>query len=107
MKGRSLCMLVFYVCWAAGAVDASPVDRCRLPHGLDAKIAENFLGAHVVRLSDLEDYDKKLFIKDHGAHCPGLVKLDFYGDGKPTWAIVLVSGRDKTSKAELIVARQV
>lgn len=95
-------VLSFYL---AAKASASPVDPCALPQGLDAKLAAKFPAAHVVQLSDLDEYDKKLFTKDHGSHCPGLVKLDFYGDGKPTWAVVLLSGRDKTSKAELIVAR--
>lgn len=57
-------------------------------------------------MADLDEYDRKLFQKDHG-RCPGLVKVDFYGDGKPTWALVLISGENPKRKAELVVARQV
>jgi hypothetical protein len=34
------------------------------------------------------------------------VKVDFYGDGKPTWALVLTAGERSKSKSELVVARQ-
>jgi len=57
-------------------------------------------------MSDLEEYDRKLFRKDHGNSCPGLVKVDFYGDGKPTLALVLITGNGAQEKAELVVARQ-
>ena len=95
-------------CFAAASVAiAAPVGPCTLPQGLDSKIATKVLGAHLVSLADLDDYDKKLYKKDHGSRCPGLVKINFYGDGKPTWALVLISGTDpKKTKAELIVARQ-
>ena len=90
----------------APIVSASPSDLCSLPQGLDSKITARSPGAHVVSLADLDDYDKKLYTKDHGAHCPGLVRVNFYGDGKPTWALVLLSGYGQTSKAELVVARK-
>jgi hypothetical protein len=35
------------------------------------------------------------------------VKVDFYGDGKPTWAFVLISGENPNRKAQLVVAHQV
>jgi hypothetical protein len=46
------------------------------------------------------------FKKDHGIQCPGLVRVNFYGDQKPTWALVLMSGETRKSKAELLVARK-
>jgi hypothetical protein len=85
---------------------AAPIDPCALPQGLDSTIAAKFPGAHVVNLADLGDYDKKLFKKDHGTQCPGLVRVNFYGDEKPTWALVLMSGETQKSKAKLLVARK-
>jgi hypothetical protein len=35
------------------------------------------------------------------------VKVNFYGDGKPTWAFVLISGENPNRKAQLVVAHQV
>jgi hypothetical protein len=57
----------------------------------------------VVTLSDLQEDDRTFFQKDHASSCPGLVKVDFYGDGKPTLALVLITNE----KSELIVAHQV
>jgi len=78
-----------------------------LPQGLDSKVATRFPGTHLVSLADLDEYKKKLYKKDHASRCPGLVKVDFYGDAKPTWALVLISGENPKRKAELVVARQV
>jgi len=64
-------------------------------------------GTHLISLADLDDYDRKLYQKDHGTRCPGLVRVNFYGDGKPTWALVLTTGKGTEQKAELVVARQV
>ena len=88
-------------------VGAAPSDtRCTLPASLHDEISRKFPGANVVSLTDLDEHNKKLFQKDHGARCPGLVKVNFYGDGRPTWALVLISGENPKRKAELIVARQ-
>jgi len=98
----------FALCWLAtakGAI-AAPVRPCTLPQGLDSKIAAKFPGTRLVSLTDLDDYDKKLYKKEHGSRCPGLVKVDFYGDAKPTWAVVLISGENPKRKAELVVARR-
>lgn len=38
---------------------------------------------------------------------PGLVKLDFYGDGKPAFALELIARDAASSKTKLIVARQI
>jgi hypothetical protein len=61
---------------------------------------------HVVRVADLSDYDRKLYRKDHGERCPGLVKVDFYGDRKPTWAVVVTSGQSPRRTSQLLVAHQ-
>jgi len=83
-----------------------PQDRCSLPPSLHDEIAKKYPSARVVTLADLDEYDRKLFQKDHGTRCPGLVKVNFYGDGKPTWALVLKAGEGSKQKAELVVARQ-
>jgi hypothetical protein len=81
-------------------------DRCDDPPGLRDALSKKYPGTSVLSLADLDDYDRKLFQKDHHSRCPGLVKLDFYGDGKPTWALVLIAGEKSKRKAELVVAQQ-
>jgi len=75
-------------------------------------VAKKFPGATVVNLSDLSDDDKKIFHEDqksfpkiHTNACPGLARVDFYGDKKPTLAVVLLLPAKKES--QLIVAHQV
>lgn len=90
-----------------GAAAVSSNDRCALPADLRDTISNKYPGARVASLADLSEYDRKLFRKDHDTQCPGLVRVDFYGDGKPTWALVLITGENPKRKAELIVAHQV
>jgi len=84
---------------------ATPTNHCKLPIGLGEELSRKYPGTHIVTLDDLDEYDRKLFRKDHGIHCPGLVRVNFFGDGKPTYAAVLIAGENPKRTAELIVAR--
>src|ERR1700687_5171464 len=107
LKSFLICAVTLYLIAASQVTAAQSHDRCALPSGLSDAIVKKHPGTRVVSLADLDDYDRKLFQKDHGGRCPGLVKVDFYGDGKPTWALVLVGGgKPSQRKAELVVARQ-
>jgi len=88
-------------------VGAPSIDSCTFPPGLRDEISKKYPGTGLLSLRDLDEYDLKLFQKDHGNRCPGLVRVDFYGDGKPTWALVLIAGEGSKGKAELVVAHQV
>jgi hypothetical protein len=82
-------------------------DRCAFPPDLRDEMSKKYPGTRIVSLADLSEYKRKLFQKDHGARCPGLAKVNFYGDGKPTYALVLIEGENPKRRAELIVAHQV
>ena len=58
-------------------------------------------------MSDLSDDGRGFFQKDHGDSCSGLVKVHFYGDGKPTLALVLIARNGAKKKAKLVLARDV
>jgi len=73
------------------AVAAPPSDTCNLPEGLQREIGARYPGSELVALSALDADDKVFFKKDYGDACPGLVKVDFYGDSKPTLALVLIT----------------
>jgi hypothetical protein len=92
---------------ARGVYGSPPNGPCDLPQSLRHEIADRYRGRKLVGLSDLNGDDRTFFEKDHGNACPGLVKADFYGDGKPTFALVLIAGSDGEMKAELIVAHMV
>jgi hypothetical protein len=81
-------------------------EACGLPQDLQGEISSKYRGAKLVTISDLDDYDRGLFQKDHGKSCPGLVRVDFYGDRKPTLALVLTTGDGANQKAELVVAHK-
>ncbi len=59
------------------------------------------------RVSDLGDDDRGFFLKAHAGSCPGLVKLAFYGDGEPTFALALTTRNAAKGKTELVVAHEV
>jgi hypothetical protein len=81
-------------------------DSCALPPGLGEEISKDYANTKLVSLSDLDEHDRKLFQKEHGNRCPGLMRVDFYGDGKPTWALVLIVGENPKRRAQLVVAHQ-
>lgn len=91
---------------ATRAVSAAPPSRaCDLPQSLQSEIAKKYPGTRVVTQSDLGEDDLKFYRHDHGNACPGLARGDFFGDGKPTLAVVLLTPTKKDS--QLIIARKV
>lgn len=108
LKSLASSAVVFWLFAAVQSVVAAPrIATCDLPKDLQNDIATQFPGGRIVNVSDLGEDDKKLFQKDHGDACPGLLKVDFYGKGEPTLAIVLTVGSGTTQKALLIVAREI
>ncbi|HUI39132.1 MAG TPA: hypothetical protein VLY22_00755 [Candidatus Nitrosotalea sp.] len=107
MRLRTIPVTVFSLLFFRGiGIAAPPPDPCVLPDALQREIARQYPGAKVVELSDLEAEDRTLFEGDHGKACPGLVKVDFYGDRKPTLALVLIGKTAAPNDAELVIARQ-
>jgi hypothetical protein len=89
------------------AAAAPANDACDLPQDLQHEVAVKYPGAKLVGLSDLGEDDRGFFQKDHGDACPGMVKADFYGDGRPTVALVLIRKSGAKKKAELVLGHQV
>ena len=83
------------------------INACDLPKELDNVIEAKFPGTSVVTPSDLNEDDKHLFQKGHADSCPGLVKLDFYGDGKPTFALALTTKSRAYPSTKLVLAHRV
>lgn len=103
MSATGLCL--FLLVQAAAA--RQPNDNCNLPTDLQREVASRYPGRVLVGLSDLGDDDKALFQKEHGKRCPGLVIVDFYGDGKATLALALTTKSEPKGKTELVLAHQV
>ncbi len=80
---------------------------CSLPGTLQTAIKTRYLSTRLVTLADLGKEDRAFFQEDHGNDCPGLVKVDFYGDGKPTLALVLVVNSGGKESTELVLAHEV
>src|SRR5579859_462236 len=108
LKSFHICIVgLCFLCTAQGAIGGQSKDGCALPHDLQTETTRKYPGTRLINQADLGEHDRELFRKEHGAQCPGLVSVDFYGDGKPTWALVLLSTEGSKRKAELVVAHQV
>ena len=94
---------------AAAVVSAAVPSKepCELPPKLGSEIASKYPRTKVVALGDLTRDNQRFFQEDHDGACPGLAKVDFYGDGKPTLALVLTTRSDTKEKAYLLVAHKV
>jgi len=99
----SLCLFIFVQLAAA----KPPQSRCDYPPDLHDEISRKYPDTSLVSLADLSEYSRKLFQKEHGNRCPGLVRVNFYGDARPTWALLLVEKKAAERKAQLVVARQI
>jgi len=89
------------------SIAAPQNDACSIPLDLQRDVDTKYPGATLVSLSDLDEDDRAFFQADHGDACPGLVRVDFYGDGKPTLALVLVKKSGSKKKSELVLAHLV
>jgi len=108
LKSIGMCAVGFCLFGFPKAAPAAPQTAgCELPQDLHRKIATKYPGTKVVTLPDLQEDDKGFFQSDHGNSCPGLIKVDFYGDGKPTLALVLIPNGATNQNAQLVVAHQV
>lgn len=84
----------------------SSSDACDLPKDLRSVVERKYAGTKVVSVSDLSEEDKQLYQKEHSDSCPGLVKVDFYGDGKPTFALALTTKSQTYPTTKLVLAHQ-
>jgi hypothetical protein len=91
-------------CTFSSAQPSKNPAKCGFPPALQDEVTKKYPGARVVTVNDLSVDDKNFFRKDHGNTCPGLAKVDFYGDGKPTWALVLINSAKK--RLDLVVAHR-
>jgi hypothetical protein len=105
MKMLSIFAMAFFVASGIQVSSAAPQENpCSIPPDLQREIATTHPGARIVSAIDLDRDDRKFFEADHGNSCPGAVKVDFYGDGKPTLALVLIVKDGTKQQTELIVA---
>ena len=77
---------------------------CTVPKTLHNKIIEKYSNYEIVTLKHLIEEDRLTFQKEHSTDCPGLVKLNFWGNGKPTFAILLINSLISKPKYQLIIA---
>lgn len=102
-------VLILFVILAGSLTQRSAAqlqDGCALPSSLREQIASRYPNSHVVSGADLGDGDEKQFQQEHGSECPGLASVNFYGDGKPTLAVVLFDDAGRATNAQLVLAHE-
>lgn len=90
---------------AAATMQNSEDNGCRLPSELTKTVLGRFPHGRIVSLSDLSSDDQVTFKKEHQANCPGASAVDFFGDGRPTYALSVVTEQNGKKTATLVVAR--
>jgi hypothetical protein len=107
VKVKSLAISAVVFCsfvLAQVAAAQSSNDPCDLPKGLQSVVESKYPATKIVSLSDLSEGDKQLFRKGHADSDPGLVKVDFCGDGKPTFALALTTKSQDNPGTKLVLA---
>ena len=104
---RSMAVFATAFMFVQVAAARSANDACDLPKDLQSAVKGKFPRTSVVNISDLSKDDEEFFQKDHADTCPGLVKVDVYGDGKPTFALALTTKSETYPSTKLVLAHKI
>jgi hypothetical protein len=99
-------LVILLLAVAPVRAQASP-DPCAAPPDLMQAVNAEYARGKLVTLADLSESDKKDFQTEAKRKCPGLAALDFYGDGKPTYAVELVWRQEKYPTTKVVIAHKV
>jgi hypothetical protein len=84
---------------------AHGVSICNIPEIISQKVETAYLGYEVVKPKHLKKDDLKMFKKDHGNNCPGFIKVDFFGTGEPTYALLLRNKQKKINYKLIVITK--
>src|SRR5688572_26869767 len=99
-------ILVMLVSGFGGNLHAQDKSPCRPSGSLSSEIDRLFPGYSVVTQRDLRRGDRSRFRADHKDSCPGLVSFNFFGSGKPTFALALFRREGSKLDVKLLVAME-
>lgn len=94
------------ICNPSSSAWAKAEPACTPPRSLREQLAVSYPGYEIITTSLLTDSDRSMFRAQHRTSCPGLVRVDFYGDGTPTFAVALAKREQDKLRVALVVARQ-
>jgi len=102
---RSLIAIVL-VLGIAEIATAKQIESCdnAIPRLLRQEIERNFPGREIVTLAMLEIEAANFYRKASKQRCPGVTKVDFYGDGNETYGLILSKKSDPSYKSSVIMA---
>jgi hypothetical protein len=107
LKPTGILLNVFWLLSLVRGAAAQPLDDvCDLLNDLRSVVEGKYPETKIATLSDLNEDDRQLFQKEHADSCPGLAKVGFYGDGKPTFALEVTTKSHANPRTKLILAHQ-
>jgi hypothetical protein len=77
-----------------------------LPNSLENLVKEQYRGWQIVSVEMLKPHHRKLFLKDRRRKCPGIAKVDLYGDGRQVYAVVLIEESDIDRRSKLVLTQE-
>jgi hypothetical protein len=90
--------------WHHSIAWSNEESQCKPPASLARQIGERFAGYTIVGIKAMRPGDRSRFRAEHPNSCPGLVKLDFYGTGMPTYGVALTKRQRKQVLLKVVVA---
>jgi hypothetical protein len=94
----------FAVLLALNAPRSAKPCQPKIPESLNRDLAVMFPFARVMTDVMLSVGDRRILQRERPGQCPGVAALDFFGDGKKDYALVLAHGT-KSRMANLVLAR--
>ncbi len=103
---RGIWTLTFIGCLALGSVLiwSSSTEPCALTAGLGCEIGHRYPEYRVLDITMLRSDDRKLFTHDSPGQCPGVARLQFFGDRKKAVAVLL--WKQEKGEGYLVVGRE-
>lgn len=92
------------VAFACAKINFADCEKPPIP--MESKLAGHFQAWRVVEIDDLLPEHRRLFNSKFGDACPGLVQLDFFGDGKTEFAFSLLSREAGSREGLLLLSRE-
>ena len=91
----------------SSAVKASGECAKSLPSTLAQSLGQLYPSSALLTLDQLDRQARSLFVKEEGLRCPGVVRLDFFGDHREAYGVVVVTGAGEASRSHLVLASRI
>jgi len=108
VSSKTSLLLLILIVASLGYASAKRTDPCggALPDSLRKAITVQYPDRKIVTLDMLTVIAEKIYLKDHKTGCPGVARVDFYGDRSEMYALVLTKEVKDTYISSLILGQR-